>query len=450
MRRHVLLPFFALLFLVACGSADGAPEGQPEAPPAGGGGGGGDPGPGGTERLQPADLEYLGTFRLPGPSGGSNWEWGGYAMTYRPDGDPQGPADGHPGSLFGVGHDHHQQVSEIAIPTPVRSAAKNVEELPTAATLQPFQDVTGGRFGPLEIPRAGLAYLPAEGAERPARLHFCWGQHFEDERPPTHGSASPDLAAPDTQGPWHLDGFTNYVTNDYLFVVPAAFAAAHLGGRRLATGRFRDGRWGGLGPALLAYGPPTGAPPARGATVSDVAPLLLYGEHEVGNPYLGVHDEHRMNGFGEADEWSGGAWLTAGEQAAVVLVGTKATGRNWYGYANGVEYPTSGDPDDPIPPLPDWPYDARGWWSEGIAARFLFFDPADLAAVAKGERRSWEPQPYAVLDVDEHLYDPGFDHERQKRYLVGGAAFDSERGILYVVERRADEDKPLIHAFGLR
>ena len=39
---------------------------------------------------------------------------------YYPDGDPEGD-DGYPGSIFGIGHDQTQYVSEISIPVPVAS-----------------------------------------------------------------------------------------------------------------------------------------------------------------------------------------------------------------------------------------------------------------------------------------------------------------------------------------
>ena len=56
--------------------------------------------------LQPADLHYAGAFRL--PDAGERpltFEYGGAAMTFNPDGDPTGPADGFSGSLFVMGHD---------------------------------------------------------------------------------------------------------------------------------------------------------------------------------------------------------------------------------------------------------------------------------------------------------------------------------------------------------
>jgi hypothetical protein len=401
-----------------------------------------------TELIQPEDLIYLGAFRLPEGSNDSNWEYSGYAMTYYPDGDPNGPDDGFPGSLFILGHDHHQLISEISIPAPIISPEKNLSELNTAETLQPFHDITGGQFGYLEIPRAGLEYLSPQGEQTSAKLYFCWGQHMEFEFVPSHGWSELQLSAPQTAGLWSLDGYPNYVSNDYLFEIPEAWAASNTPGLRLATGRFRDGTWSGLGPSLLAIGPwLEGNPPAPGTSLDNVTPLLLYGIAESGVPEISSSDEMRMVMFSEPDEWSGGAWLTAADKSAVIFAGTKAIGESWYGFSNGIVYPISGDPDEEVPEVPPWPHDARGWWSDDIEAQIIFFNPDDLAAVAKGSLETWEPQPYNILTINPYLYDPGFDHERQKRYLVGAMSFDRANGYFYIIERRADEEKSIMHVF---
>jgi hypothetical protein len=77
----------------------------------------------------------------------------------------------------------------------------------------------------------------------------------------------------------------------------------------------------------------------------------------------------------------------------------------------------------------------------------IFFDPQELGEVAQGKRETWEPQPYASLSIDRYLFDPGYDYERGKMNVLGAAAFDRQRGILYVVERQADGEKSLVHAF---
>jgi hypothetical protein len=94
---------------------------------------------------QPGDLAYRGPFRLPDAPGDDDWEWGGTAMTYYPGGDPAGPADGYPGSLFATGHDQFQHVSEVSIPVPLISSARNLSGLSVARTLQPFHDIRGRR-----------------------------------------------------------------------------------------------------------------------------------------------------------------------------------------------------------------------------------------------------------------------------------------------------------------
>ncbi|MFH1393859.1 MAG: hypothetical protein ABII71_05025 [Candidatus Micrarchaeota archaeon] len=453
MRLMVLLVIGILLFGCITPSAPG--EGpQAEAPP-----GGEPPGQGTSieapglpeyipgELIAPSDLVYLGAFRLPGESGGSNWLWSGYAATYYPDGDAAGADDGFPGSIFAVGHDHHQMVSEISIPVPVIS--DNIEELNTAETLQPFADITGGMFGELEIPRAGLQYLPAQDGQDSGKLYFSWGQHLEGENNPTHGWSELDLSNPRTAGPWYVDGWSSYTTNDYMFEIPQEWASANTPGLRLATGRFRDGLWSGRGPALYAIGPYNeGNPPEPGSTLEQVTPLLLYGEEGVDSLVIVSDESQAMDRFAESDEWSGGAWLTSGEKSAMILVGTKGMGNTWYGFSNGVVWPTSGDPGEAYPEVPDWPHDGRGWWSESIQAQILFFDPAGLASVARGEMETWEPQPYAVMSIDNVLFEPGYDYEMDKMYSLGAAAYDQENGLLYIFERLADADgNSIVHAW---
>ncbi len=399
------------------------------------------------ERIGSGDLVYKGAFRLPNSP---EWEYSGYAMTYYPKGDPGGANDGYSGSLFIIGHDHHQMVSEITIPAPVISAGKDVNELNAAVTIQRMTDVRSGIFMELEIPRAGLAYLPKQGSQEKDKLHFCWGQHFQDNEP-SHGWCELTLSDPGTAGPWYFGEFSNYATNDYLFEIPKEWASKNTPGQYLATGRFRDGQWGGKGPTLFAYGPwNEGDPPSPNARLERITPILLYGIQEPGAVEITNYDNMKMKYYKDADEWSGGSWLTAKNKSALVFLGTKAMGRVWYGYANGVVFPISGDENEVYPEVPPWPYDDRGWWSEDIQAQIIFYDTDELAEVVKGVKKTYEPQPYAVLDIDKYLYDPGYDHKRSKRYLVGGVSFDRSTGTLYVVERRADEDRSLIHVWQIR
>jgi hypothetical protein len=381
--------------------------------------------------IQPSDLSYLGAFRLPSDAPEEiGWLWSGAAMAYYPDGDADGPDDGFPGSLFGTGHDWNQHVSEISIPVPIISPGKNVEELNTATTLQAFHDIRGGVIDwPLEQPRVGLEYLPPQGEQESGKLYFCWAPHLDEGATnPSHGWCELDLSNPQPAGPWRIGEYWNYVTSDYIFAIPQAWADAYTPGMLLATGRYRDGGQGSLGPSLFAYGPwNEGNLPPPGATLSAV-PLLLYGNvYEEGSP--------AMNSYAHSDHWSGGAWLTAGDKSAVIFVGTKGQGETWYGCADGTVWP-----DEPPYP-PECP--ERGWWSTSFEGQIIFYDPAELAAVATGAMEPWQPQPYAVMDIEDVLYNVDFE----LFYHVGAASFDRERGLLYVLEPLADEERSLVHVW---
>ena len=248
------------------------------------------------------DFTYLGFFKLPEPSGGSNWEYSGHGLTYYPEGDPDGTADGFPGSLFGFGHDHQLFVSEISIPEPVISA--NDQEVNTADTLQPFADLSGGIFSAPEmtIPRAGLVYL----GEPEPRLYFTFGEHFQDFEP-SHGWANLDLTEEIAQGPWKFGDYTNYVTNDYLFEIPPAWAEMIAPGPLIASGRAREGLWSGRGPALFAYNSgDVDNPLPPNNKISGVIPLLLYGEQLPGQPDLISSPSQEVIDYREADHWWGG------------------------------------------------------------------------------------------------------------------------------------------------
>lgn len=380
-----------------------------------------------TQRIAPTDLHYAGAFRLPdGPSDLESFQWGGLAMTHYPGGDPLGPADGFPGSLYVCGHAWQYRIAEISIPAPRLSTTRRAEELPTAAFLQPFHDILD--VGGLELPRAGIAYLAKQGAQRSDKLHFCWGYHMQLEPPAlTHGWCELELDRPEIRRGWYLrdlpDHIRNMSTNEYIFSVPTAWAEAYTGGMCLVTGRFRDGGWSGRGPSLFAVAPwKHGDPPPAGSGIAHI-PLLLYTST--------MNEEgvvRQMNDYHHSDEWSGGAWLTSGDKAAVVFAGTKGQGDCWYGNPQG----------------PCLECENRGWWSTSFVGRILFYDPADFAAVARGTKRADEPQPYAVLDIDRHLY--RISSPQQKHHL-GAVAFDRANGILYICEYQGDGEKPLVHAW---
>ena len=432
-------------------------------------------------RIAPADLFYLGAFRL--PAGGERpltFEYGGNAMTFRPGGDPGGGGDGFPGSLFVSGHDRMpygelpdgSRVAEVAIPAPVVS--RDLEALPVARLLQPLTDVTGGLFAGIdEIPRLGMQFL--DRPETGPRIHLAWGEHLPP--PPfraTHAWFEPDLSAPRPRGAWFLEGLSPWEGNGYLLEIPEAWANAHASGRVLGAGRYRDGGMAGMGPALFAYRPwldAAGTPAAPGATLP-VTPLLRYA-----STLETEKIERCLVGTQHCDAWEGAAWLTTDSgKSAVLFAGTKGVdARFWYGFLNpaGPDLPcVAGDfvneyttcrLADGTPCAASEMVEcaghtsSRGWWSSRFASRLLLYDPDDLARVASGEAEPWEPQPYAHLDVDPLLYlnpsgvdladiGPGV----QQRFRLGDVTFDRASGLLYLLELFADGARPVVHVFRVR
>jgi hypothetical protein len=428
-------------------------------------------------RLMPADFSYLGAFRLPQGSGRpTTFEYGGMAMTVRPG----GAKDGFPGSLFVMGHPrlaygelpNGGQIAEITIPKP--SLARKVGELPRARFLQNFHDVFSGRFKGLdEIQRSGLHFL--DTPETGPLIHVAWGQHFQPDPPaPSHAWITPDLGHPEFKGEWFVTADNPYAVNGYLFEIPKDWANRHTEGRVLATGRFRDGGWSGLGPSLYAYRPwnsNSGASPPPGTKLASVV-LLQYPTSRQTERM-----EHALANYQHPDEWEGGAWITTETgKTAVLFAGTKAIGaKYWYGFVNPQgsnrvcvhgpsvgEFPACREADGGSCPPSDMSEcgghnDARGWWSTHFAARFILYDPDDLAAVAAGRMKPWQPQPYAQVDLDRHLFHNPDAVETamlgsgpQRRFRIGALAYDRLNGHLYATEPFADGVQPVIHVWRVR
>jgi hypothetical protein len=432
------------------------------------------------KRLEVDDFRYLGAFRLPGADERPRtFAYGGDAMSFNPDGDANGEQDGFPGSLFVMGHERlpygelpdGNQVAEITIPPPV--IAEHISALPTAGFLQDFSDIAAGLFSSLEeLPTAGMQYLntPATGP----KIHLCWGQHFQDS-PETqiasHALFNPDLSAPDPQGPWYLGEQSLMSVNAYLSAIPRAWADQHIGGKYLASGRFRDGGWSGQGPSFYAYRPwsdDSGALAPAQARLNESV-LLQYASSEDSDDVI----SRSLRGYQHPDQWEGAAWITTPSgKSALLFAGTKGVGgKYWYGWAHPDDAETpcvetafvneftvcrlaNGDPCPGADLLGcDSHNEYRGWWSSRFAAQIILYDVTDLAKVANGHMQAWEPQPYASLDLDEHLFLNGniepdmLGRGAQRLYRVGDISFDRTNGLLYLMELFAEDAKPIIHVW---
>ncbi len=92
--------------------------------------------------VQAADVQYIGSFRVPVRTwvDASFAGGGGFGMSFDPAGN------GGLGSIFMSGNAVAQVVAEISIPTPDGNPAHGINDLPVAALLQGFHDPTEGDY----------------------------------------------------------------------------------------------------------------------------------------------------------------------------------------------------------------------------------------------------------------------------------------------------------------
>lgn len=410
-RKSLFIFIWLLVLLVAAAPAGSMAEGD------------GKHSPGRTlpQRLQPGDLRYLGAFAFPP---GDAWSYSGHALAYYPPGDADGPDDGHPGSLYTVGHAWTQHVGEISIPTPITAA--DYATLPQAAVLQPLSDITGGwlnncTYAPECIYRevAGLEWLPQNGKLAwNLRDWYNVTGHDQDSL----GWSNPDKSQ--AQGVWHIGSradpvFHNARTSDYLFTAPAGFAATWLNGRSLIAGNHRQaGAFGGSqGPTLYALAPWLADNPISPGQELTATALLYYPENiDCTNNNFGVC---AFIGYRVSDSWGGGAWIEAGGRSAVLIFGRKGLGDNCYGIP-GEDCPAS---------LCD---SSKGWHSHPYEGQILFYDPTELAAVIQGSHQPWEVQPYAVHRPAAQMFNPDCG-------VLAAVAYDAQRQLIYAAEQNAGE-----------
>ncbi|APZ91193.1 hypothetical protein [Fuerstiella marisgermanici] len=386
------------------------------------------------QMVTPGNFEYLGAIRPPLVQGrSSTFGYGGWAVTYREDGDPDGPDDGFPGSLFIGGHRQQQLVAEVTIPRPVISPEKNLDDLSVFEVLQDFGDITGGirthlTAGSSEPFEIGGMQVVDDG------LHWTTYKYYNVEGRDylSHALSSLDLKRPQPKGLWHLGPFQSgdarwhsYKHAGYICAVPDNIADRYLGGRNLMSGlQIVTGlQKSSQGPALFAYKIPERTP-SPGASL-DAVPLLWY---PMGSPI----DKHH-----HADSWQGAAWLTLGDKQTVIVVGRKAHGPVHYGE-----------------PRPGDCYEDKGYHGSSYEAQMLFYAPGDL--LSAGRRPVANVRPWYRWDsttpgggIDRFMFQ---DCGRE----IGGLTYDRKRNLLYMVEVAAGltsenewEVLPVVHVMRL-
>lgn len=380
--------------------------------------------------VTPGNFVYLGGFRPEfGDGNGYRYGFGGTAITFRPDGDPNGPDDGFPGSLYLAGHRRQQMVAEISIPKPFLSLDKNIDDLPEAKILQPFSDITKGlrdrmTNGSSEAFEIGGMHVIG------SRLYWTLYKYYNVTNKDylSHGLTTVDLSSNAYRGPWHLGPYlsgesrwNSYKNAGYITDIPKGVADRYLNGMNFLSGlQISTGRQvSSQGPALYAYKIKNEELQAGGSL--DAVPLLWYP----------MEDE--MEGHHPSDSWQGAAWVTLGDKQAVIIVGRKGLGPVYYG-----------------PTRPNDCYDWKGYHASAYETQVLFYRPEDILAGAK-KRVPNTPTWYR--------WDSKTPGGSLNRFMfqdcgkeIGGCAYDRERNLLYISEIEAGrasvnayEDLPVIH-----
>ena len=382
--------------------------------------------------LTPGNFVYMGAIRPEfGDDGNSRFGLGGWALAFRPDGDAKGPDDGFPGSLYMMGHRHHQLIAEISIPRPFVSTGKQINDLPEAKILQPFADITSGlrsqmTNGSSEPFEIGGMFVSGN------RLHWTLYKYYNVNQVDylSHGLSSVDLSNRAIRGLWHLGpqnssdpAWHSYKHAGYICDIPQDIADKYLGGRNLMSGlQISTGRQtSSQGPALFAYKIDNENLPQGGSL--DALPLLWYPMNA------------EMAGHHPTDSWQGAAWLKVGDKQAIIVVGRKGLGPVYYGM------PREGEC-----------YDYKGYHASSYEAQMLFYQPEDIIRGAKTR----VPDTPTAYRWDANTPGGSFDRftYQKCRKELGGMALDRTNSLLYISEINAGfsdanewEEIPLIHVF---
>ena len=357
--------------------------------------------------LGQADFELLGSFRVPqGQNAQSTFAYGGTAPAFNPANN----------SLFVVGHDHHQAIAEISIPTLVSSSNKN--DLNTASFIQPFQDIqsqvpnwtlnSAAKIGGLEVvdgTLVGTFYEYYDGDYSGADSHFQL--------------SSTDLSTASVTGLQSVGNQGGGNVGGYMTPIPLEWqdelGATHLTGQSALAIVGRTS----AGPAVSGFDPNNLA--------SGNTPAINYLRYPISNPLRPVETTNPF--FNLTTEITGVVFPE--NSSSVIFIGSHGTGEYCYGDPEECNDPARG---------------GKGTHSRGGEYEYQAwaYDVNDFIAVKNGLKQSWEIQPYDVWTFDLPI------DEASKR--IGGVSYDSATGQLYVAQQNADftgAPYPIINVFQL-
>lgn len=456
-----------------------------------------------TALVQPQDVQYVGSFRIPTvypETGGGTpwlgWSRGGEMIAYSTE--DGGTVDNYPGTLWvSTYHVENQnpnpnyggRIGQFSIPTP--STSTDFNDWPTATLLGGAFDYGKDHFDAVDNNRPFMSdglWYDDDGDDAGVLVAAVYGYYNENDGDLPHVFYSPDTFD-STSALLHVgprpsdlselgDPWTHLKHSGFFFQVPDWWAPK---GQTIAVGQ--GNREGGhregpnycliqdeyhdesrlgchLGPGFALVHPESLFAPAHFASEGQEIPAQEAAGYYNENP---VQVTAFQYDFGDKDNWVSMAWVSNypfnsltknapnGQKHAVVSLVQDCEGivhyRNSSGCYPGDDCcgPTSttgficGDPET----------SGRCWSIE-----LWFFDPADYEDVLNGAADPWTPKPYAMLDItprfNAYIQDLICDGGDFKGIAALSMTYDISRSLLFVAERGRSgccQRPPFIHVF---
>ena len=376
--------------------------------------------------LRPEHLTYLGGFTLPYDAR-NNYAYGGTAIGFNPARN----------SLFARGHDWHQFVGEISIPTPL--IATDYFALPIASVLQDQADITEGH-----LTEVGPGGAPMDGCKigglfvyqnRLIGTSYCYYDAGGNARR-SHFTSGLDLAQTgDYSGMYTVGTSSPGFVAGYMAHIPPEWQSS-LGGPVLT------GLNGVPIVSRTSYGPAaTVFDPAKLGTIDPVPGKLLIGY---------TSDHTTLGTWGNSTEAHPQFNQASGSSGLVFPVGSDSV---LFLGASGIGIPCYGQGTSDISldrqPVPGtggvlYVYDpangGKGCHAYPYVAYVWAYRAQDLARVAAGTAQPWELVPYATWTLPLPIGPYGYT-------AIAGAAYDPATQRIFLSQYNAYSACPVIHVY---
>jgi hypothetical protein len=384
--------------------------------------------------IQPTDLRYMGSFRLPNgvPDNDSHtFDYGGSCMAYNPSGN------GGAGSLLICGHQLYRNMAEVTVPELTQSVT--VPALGTAQLLQNFTDVLLGHADDVS-PGTTSNYIGGAmvvDGRLVVSVYVNYDANLLAKR--SHFLVGADLGNPQfIGGPYEIGTLGAGWVAGSMATVPPPFQSV-LGGTYL-TGQC----------CLNIISRTSAGPAASSFNVADLqvknpAPAKQLLGYPMTNPTLGgitnqqcsSSDPHLFDCTA-----SMGGMVFPTNSRSVLFFGRLGTGQ--YCYGPGTADPQkSGQPDGEGG---TFCYDPSGAAKGGHAYPYVYkvwaYDANDLAQVKAGTKRPWDIVPYSTWDLTFPV-----SHSEDRKIM--SVAYDAANQRIFVATAYGEGARPLIHVLSV-